>query len=215
VKVFTIARMPGRKIRESEGRMDIIVACPTCQRQLRVPDDLVGQYVKCPSCEYVFASAGEPEPEPVRVAEGSIPTREIGRAGYEEDDRLRRLEDERIDEEDRRRNRRTNRRPDKVQAIALMTLIGGVLAVLVSVGLMATCIGFFWPGTYYSLVAGIFLIVKGSELLGSDASRSAPPQATAIMQIINVINLDMINLTMGILTLVFLNEPEVRAYFRE
>ena len=109
---------------------------------------------------------------------------------------------------------RVHRAAGAHQAIALMTLLGGILAVLVSIALMVTCIGFMWPGTYYSLVAGIFLIVKGAELVGARAHRSAPPQGTAIMQIINVINLDVINLTMGILTLVFLNEREVRGYFR-
>jgi hypothetical protein len=34
------------------------------------------------------------------------------------------------------------------------------------------------------------------------------------MQIINIINLDVVNCAMGIISLVFLNEPEVRRYFR-
>jgi predicted Zn finger-like uncharacterized protein len=192
--------------------MDIIVACPTCQRQLRVPDDLLGQLVRCPSCDYVFTSSVEPEPAPEPVLVPDEPARAREPRRHDDDDRPRPA---RYDEEDDRPQRRAKPRPDKVQAIAVMTLVGGVLALLLSVGLMITCIGFFWPGTYYSLVAGIVLIVKGSELLGTGAQRSAPPQGTAIMQIINVVNLDLINLTMGILTLVFLNEREVREYFRE
>ena len=34
------------------------------------------------------------------------------------------------------------------------------------------------------------------------------------MQIINIINCDMVNLTLGIITLVFLNDPEVRDHLR-
>ena len=61
---------------------------------------------------------------------------------------------------------------------------------------------------------GIMAIVKGSELLGENAHRGAPPTTIAVMQIINAINGDFMNLTLGILTLVFLNEPEVKRFFR-
>lgn len=40
-----------------------IVTCPQCQRQLRVPDELIGRAVKCPSCLQQFtAVAAVPEP---------------------------------------------------------------------------------------------------------------------------------------------------------
>jgi hypothetical protein len=34
------------------------------------------------------------------------------------------------------------------------------------------------------------------------------------MQIVNIINCDVVNLTLGIITLVFLNDPEVREHLR-
>lgn len=40
-----------------------IITCPQCQRQLRVPDELIGRAVKCPSCYQQFtAVAATPEP---------------------------------------------------------------------------------------------------------------------------------------------------------
>jgi hypothetical protein len=57
-------------------------------------------------------------------------------------------------------------------------------------------------------------IVKGSNLIGDYAYRLPPPQGIAIMMIINIINGDAVNLTLGILVLVFLSDPEVKAYFR-
>src|SRR5438552_731201 len=44
--------------------MPVLVACPTCSRQLRVGDQLQGRKVKCPNCQNVFLAepAGEPEP---------------------------------------------------------------------------------------------------------------------------------------------------------
>ena len=33
------------------------VCCPACQRALRVPNDLLGQQVKCPACEQTFTAS--------------------------------------------------------------------------------------------------------------------------------------------------------------
>ena len=43
--------------------MPILVECPSCHRQLRVQDELVGRRVKCPSCGTAFpaASVGGPQ----------------------------------------------------------------------------------------------------------------------------------------------------------
>ncbi len=57
-------------------------------------------------------------------------------------------------------------RPAKVQAIAFMTLAGGILAILVSTGWAISMIGFCLPTTYYSLVLGIMAIVKANALTG-------------------------------------------------
>src|SRR5689334_10112886 len=37
--------------------MPEIVNCPTCERQLRVPDDLIGKSVQCPECNGSFIAA--------------------------------------------------------------------------------------------------------------------------------------------------------------
>jgi len=52
--------------------MPEIVSCPQCQRQLRVPDELLGQSVKCPSCGVTFAAtvaAAQAPPPPPQWAE--------------------------------------------------------------------------------------------------------------------------------------------------
>jgi len=41
--------------------MPIVTHCPTCRRQLRVPDELLGRDVKCPECLTVFTAATDPE----------------------------------------------------------------------------------------------------------------------------------------------------------
>ena len=45
--------------------MPIQISCLSCGRQLRVPDNLIGQMVKCPGCEKTFlASVEGPPPSP-------------------------------------------------------------------------------------------------------------------------------------------------------
>jgi predicted Zn finger-like uncharacterized protein len=204
----------------------LTIACPACGRPLRVPESLLGQMVKCPSCLHTFAapdSLGEVPPpgppEAVREPEPPPRPRDDDRDDYRE--RVRRRpadEDWDEDEEDYRPGRRGGDKPGKVQAIAIMTLVGGIHALLVGlVGLLlgvSTCVCLLWPGTYYSIVLGILAVIKGSQLLGSDAHRQAPPQAIAIMQIVNIVNGDVPNCVMGILTLVFLSEKPIARFFR-
>ena len=116
-------------------------------------------------------------------------------------------------------------KPGKIQAISIMTLVGGIIGVLV--GLTYGCyfgmvtiatlgLGvFFMILPIYALIFGIMAIIRGSQMLGSNplpAFKSA--KTTAIMQIVNIICCDLINLTMGIVNLVFLNDPEVKDYLR-
>jgi len=115
-------------------------------------------------------------------------------------------------------------KPGKVQAIAIMTLVGGIISVLLALGLalyvlligVSTCgVGFIaLPLAIYPLIMGIMAILQGAKLLGTDAHTLAPPTTIAIMQIINIIVCDWINLTLGIITLVFLSEPEIKGYFQ-
>jgi hypothetical protein len=116
-------------------------------------------------------------------------------------------------------------KPGKLQAVAIMTLVGGIIGVLV--GLTYGCyfslvtLATFGFGVVlmvlplYALIFGIMAIIRGSQMLGPNslpAFKSA--KSIAIMQIINIICCDVLNLIMGIINLVFLNDPEVREYLR-
>ena len=97
-----------------------------------------------------------------------------------------------------------------------MTLVGDILAILnfLAVGASSGFVCCLWPGLYYGLVVGIMAIIKGAALISVNAANETPPKTIAIMQIVNIINFDIPNCVMGILTLVFLGDPEVVGFFK-
>jgi hypothetical protein len=206
--------------------MNLTIPCPSCQRILRVPENLLGQAAKCPSCSQTFTvpESGEeeaprrsaPTPEGPSSRRSAAP---LSGENYEDEPHPSKRSPRSTDDEDYEdapcRQGRVEK-PGKVQAIGIMVLIGGILALLYAVGLIAGSLGALlcWPGTYYALVLGIMAITKGSQLLGDKAYLQSPPSGIGIMMIINIINADLINLTLGILVLVFLGDKESKDYFR-
>lgn len=53
--------------------MPTLVNCPACNRKLRVPDEMLGQKVRCPGCGGTFEANGAgPPPAATPVAEASV-----------------------------------------------------------------------------------------------------------------------------------------------
>lgn len=189
--------------------MPSVISCPACERRLHVPPALVGESVKCPTCGETFtADLDAPPPRPVAdEAPAPLPPPD------DEDDRLPRR---RPGRDNFRRRGRTREKPANVTTVGVLMLIGGIFGILLFLGLplasgFACCL---WPGTYYSLVMGILVIIKGSQLLGDESARVAPPRWAAVMMIVNIASGDVANLAMGIVCLCLLNDPEVEKYFR-
>ena len=115
-------------------------------------------------------------------------------------------------------------KPGKIQAISIMTLVGGIIGVLV--GLSWGCyfgmitLATFGIGVFlmilpvYALIFGIMAVTRGSQMLGSNPMAFKSAKAIAIMQIVNIVCCDFTNLVLGIINLVFLNDPEVKDYLR-
>jgi hypothetical protein len=87
--------------------MPNIVSCTQCSQQLQLPDNLIGQNVRCPKCNAIFA-AGSAPPAVVAVTPGFVPQPPAPRRrdDYDEDDeewdrpRRRSRDDERYDDDD-------------------------------------------------------------------------------------------------------------------
>jgi len=68
--------------------MPEIVSCPSCGKQLRVPDSLLGKNVKCPQCATTFIGGASAGPEPVEPAPAWDRGEDAGprRPRYQDDD---------------------------------------------------------------------------------------------------------------------------------
>jgi len=109
-------------------------------------------------------------------------------------------------------------KPGYVQAIAIMCLVDGILNVLWggSLGLGLLCSCFLAPCAplgVYPIVLGILEVIYAARLLPDPIRPTAPAQYLAIMQIINIITGDVVSLAIGIVSLVFYADAEVKAYF--
>lgn len=115
--------------------------------------------------------------------------------------------------------------PSKVQAIGILHVVGGVMNLIISafwlfyglvfglatfgIGLVACCPAFLL------LPLGIAEMVSGIRHLGSNHRGLAPPRLTAIAQISSLLACSVLSSVFGVLTLVFLSDPEVDEYYRQ
>jgi predicted Zn finger-like uncharacterized protein len=118
------------------------VSCPECQKKLRVPEDLSGKLVKCPTCGHTFtATLSAPPPLP----EDTVPTRTspVTRRRDDEDDedkprarrRRPRYDDEDEDEDDDypRRSRRRYTQPHRgtlILVLGILALVTGIVGLI-------------------------------------------------------------------------------------
>lgn len=114
------------------------------------------------------------------------------------------------------------KKPAKLTAIAVMTLVGGIIATLIgfaeALGVIGSlCIAcFLIPGSFISFFGGIFAIIQGALLLGQNPGRHLQrTRITASIQIACILAGDVINLILGILNHVFLSDETVVAYRRK
>ncbi len=113
-----------------------------------------------------------------------------------------------------RRRRGGSRKPGKVGAIGGMLIGGGAWALLANFfSIVIFPLWCLWPGLYFAIVFGILAIVRGAGLLGNGWRRTNP-HTLLVLQILQLVNLDVINVVLGIIGLVFNNDREVSDEYR-
>jgi len=114
------------------------------------------------------------------------------------------------------------RKPGLVTAIAVLTLAGGLAALVwtIPVALIGISTSFFVccfiPSGLYTLISGILITVQGVYLLGKNTTAHLPRTgSSATLQICGVFAFNPICLILGILTHVLLRNDEVVAYIKK
>ena len=111
-----------------------------------------------------------------------------------------------------------NDSPGLVKTIAVLTLINGIVNIFW--GLIATavvvptiilaCLAVF---TILPTILGVFEIIYALKLLNNPPQPVQPSTTIAILEILCVLTGNVFSMIVGILSLVFYNDPQVKEYF--
>jgi hypothetical protein len=103
-------------------------------------------------------------------------------------------------------------KPGKLQALAILNLVDGILNVLWGIGLVFTICAA--PLGIYAIVLGVMEIMRATKILPDPVREVNTSRTLPIMQIVNIITGNVLSLVTGILTLVFNDDPQVQDYYR-
>jgi len=105
-------------------------------------------------------------------------------------------------------------RPGTVQAIAIITLVSGILNCILGVTLIIATFFIWTLPAAFSIVVGVMEIVYASKLLSDPVRVARPAKHIAVMEIVNIINGSATSLAAGIIALVLYNNADVQQFFR-
>ncbi|HEY5902383.1 MAG TPA: hypothetical protein VIU39_07510 [Anaerolineales bacterium] len=111
-----------------------------------------------------------------------------------------------------------NQRPNLITAIAVMTLLSGVVNIfwglVASLTVLATIVGVVCtPITILPTILGVFEIIYAAKLLGNPPQPVRPSQTLAWFEVACILVGNAFSMIVGILALVFYNDLIVKAYF--
>ena len=112
----------------------------------------------------------------------------------------------------------TEQKPGLFTAIALMTLVSGVINLfwgfVASATALGTIIGIVClPITILPTILGVFEIIYAAKLLSTQPQSMQPSQPIAVFEVLTFLIGNVFSMVVGILVLIFYNDPSVKEYF--
>jgi hypothetical protein len=112
----------------------------------------------------------------------------------------------------------TEQKPGLVTAIALMTLVSGIINLfwgfVASATALGTIIGVIClPITILPTILGVFEIIYAAKLLSAQPQPVQPSTSIAVLEIITIVMGNVFSMVVGILSLIFYNDLTVKDYF--
>ncbi|NOH04148.1 MAG: hypothetical protein HND47_20330 [Chloroflexi bacterium] len=109
-------------------------------------------------------------------------------------------------------------KPGLVTAIALMTLVSGIINLFWGFVASATALGTIvgvicLPVTILPTILGVFEIIYSAKLLSAQPQPVQPSPSIAVFEILMVVYANVFSLIAGILVLIFYNDLTVKDYF--
>jgi hypothetical protein len=109
-------------------------------------------------------------------------------------------------------------RPGTVTAIAIMTLVSGIVNVIWGMVAAGSALASFVfaclvPFAILPTVLGVFEIIYAAKLLFNPPQPIQPSNTIAILEICTILFGNVFSMVAGILSLVFYNDPVVKEYF--
>jgi len=108
--------------------------------------------------------------------------------------------------------------PGLVKTIAVLTLINGIVnifwgliaTVTVTATIFLICLA---PLAILPTILGIFEIIYAAKLLNNPPQPVQPSSTIAILEILCILAFNVFSMIVGILSLIFYNDPQVKEYF--
>ena len=108
--------------------------------------------------------------------------------------------------------------PGLVKTIAVMTLINGIVNIFwgliatasVTASIILICLA---PLAILPTILGVFEIIYAAKLLATPPHPVQPSTTIAILEILCILTFNVFSMIVGILALVFYNDPQVKEYF--
>ena len=114
----------------------------------------------------------------------------------------------------------TNQKPNLVTAIAVTTLVSGIVnlfwGLVASMTAIGTIIGIVClPFAILPAILGIFEIIYATKMLSNPPQPLQPSNSIAVFEILCFLTGNIFSMVVGILSLVFYNDVTVKNYFTE
>jgi hypothetical protein len=111
-----------------------------------------------------------------------------------------------------------NNKPAKLQTMAVLVLINGVLnivwgGILALLGVLSLIGILCAPILLLPMVLGVFELIYALKLLADPPRVTKLSQAIAILEICNFLFLNIFSVVVGVISLIFMNEDEIKDYF--
>jgi hypothetical protein len=169
---------------------DIKFNCPYCNRHLLVDEAGKGRALQCPDCNQPIV-VPIPAAEATNVPPAQPPLTQTPAPMPSASAEL----------------------PGKLTAIAILQLVTGIIGLLIDVGFFLLSFGLylFLLIPCFTIVVYILAIISGAKGLGAN-KRHGMYRTVGILQLFCILGCDVLSLVSGILTLIFLSDPKVKAY---